>query len=502
MTSQASQRKAAAGSEAEGLRHVAIIMDGNGRWAEGRGLPRSMGHRAGVEAVRRTLTAALDAGLGYLTLFSFSSENWSRPPAEVEFLFGLLRMYIRRDLARLHHDGVRVRVIGERDGLPTDIAALIREAEALTADNRRLTLIVAFNYGARDEIARAARRLAEKVRKGSLDPGLIDEELIAGEPRHRRDPRSRPDHPHRRRTPAQQLPPLAGGLRRVHLPARLLAGLRRRAAQCGDRRVRQARPPVWRTRRTEPGVRADGATAALGIDIVSRDLLPRIASSVVLIAIAVVAAWSGGFVAALVVAAIAAIVHAEWAGITEGAPSQALVFTAAIVVALLAYGLEYRTVAFAIAGLAVGAAALVGPRPWRPIGVLYALVLGLSLLVLRDSADFGVAAIVILVAVVAATDIGAFIAGRAVGGPKLWPAVSPKKTWAGAVGGLISGIVAGLVAARLLELEIGGGLLGVIIILSVSSQCGDLFEFVRQAPLRRQGFRPPRPRTWRPHGPG
>ena len=178
MTSQASQRKAAAGSEAAGLRHVAIIMDGNGRWAERRGLPRSMGHRAGVEAVRRTLTASLDAGLGYLTLFSFSSENWSRPPAEVEFLFGLLRMYIRRDLARLHRDGVRVRVIGERDGLPADIGALIREAEALTADNRRLTLVVAFNYGARDEIVRVARHLAEKVRKGGLDPESIDEELI------------------------------------------------------------------------------------------------------------------------------------------------------------------------------------------------------------------------------------------------------------------------------------------------------------------------------------
>ncbi len=213
----------------------------------------------------------------------------------------------------------------------------------------------------------------------------------------------------------------------------------------------------------------------------SRDLLPRIASSVVLIAIAVIAAWSGGIVAAFVVAAIAAIVHAEWAGITEGGPSRPLVFTAAIVAALLAYGLEYRTVAFAIAGLAVVAGALAGPRPWRPLGVLYALVLGLSLLVLRDSADHGLAAIVVLVAVVAATDIGAFVAGRAIGGPKLWPAVSPKKTWAGAIGGLLSGVVAGLIAARLLDLEIGVGLLGVFVILSISGQWGDLFEsFVKR----------------------
>jgi undecaprenyl diphosphate synthase len=179
MTLQASQRRAAAGSEAEGLRHVAIIMDGNGRWAQARGQPRSMGHRAGVEAVRRTVAAALDAEVGYLTLFSFSSENWSRPPAEVEFLFGLLRMYIRRDLARLHRDGVRVVVIGRREGLPEDIANLIREAEALTSENRRLWLIVAFNYGGRDEIARAARRLAVKAAKGILDPDTIDEEALA-----------------------------------------------------------------------------------------------------------------------------------------------------------------------------------------------------------------------------------------------------------------------------------------------------------------------------------
>lgn len=178
MTSHASQTRAVAGPDEGGLRHVAIIMDGNGRWAEQRGLPRSMGHRAGVEAVRRTVTAALDAGVGYLTLFSFSSENWSRPPAEVEFLFGLLRMFIRRDLARLHRDGVQVIVIGRREGLPADVGSLIREAEALTAENRKLRLIVAFNYGSRDEIVRAVQRLAEKARKGGVDPAAIDEHAL------------------------------------------------------------------------------------------------------------------------------------------------------------------------------------------------------------------------------------------------------------------------------------------------------------------------------------
>jgi len=160
-------------------RHVAIIMDGNGRWAAERGLPRSEGHRRGVEAVRRTVTAARDLGIGHLTLFSFSSENWSRPPDEVSFLFGLLRFFIRRDLAELHQKGVRVTVIGERERLPADIVALIEEAERLTAANRGLQMIVAFNYGARNELARAVRGIAEEVQAGNLDPALIGEATIS-----------------------------------------------------------------------------------------------------------------------------------------------------------------------------------------------------------------------------------------------------------------------------------------------------------------------------------
>jgi undecaprenyl diphosphate synthase len=160
-------------------RHVAIIMDGNGRWAAERGLPRSEGHRLGVEAVRRTVTAAQDLGVGHLTLFSFSSENWSRPPDEVSFLFGLLRFFIRRDLAELHRKNVRVTVIGERERLPSDIVALMDEAERLTEGNRGLQMIVAFNYGARDELARAVRRIAEDVRAGRLDPTGIGEAAIS-----------------------------------------------------------------------------------------------------------------------------------------------------------------------------------------------------------------------------------------------------------------------------------------------------------------------------------
>jgi len=144
-------------------RHVAIIMDGNGRWAAERGLPRGEGHRRGVEALRRTVRAAGDLGIGFLTIFSFSAENWSRPLAEIRELMGLLRRFIRHDLADLHRNGVRVRVIGERRNLDVEILRLLEEAEKLTRDNDKLILIVAFNYGARQEIARAAQRMLAAV---------------------------------------------------------------------------------------------------------------------------------------------------------------------------------------------------------------------------------------------------------------------------------------------------------------------------------------------------
>jgi undecaprenyl diphosphate synthase len=170
--------KLPAGPGAPLPRHVAIIMDGNGRWAHAHGLPRGEGHRRGVEALRRTVRHAGKRGIPYLTLFSFSSENWSRPDEEIEGLFNLVRIFVRNDLAELHGNGVRVRVIGEREGLPPDIRELIEEAEACTRANRGLQLIVAFNYGARDEIIRAVRRLASRVAEGSLVATAIDEHAL------------------------------------------------------------------------------------------------------------------------------------------------------------------------------------------------------------------------------------------------------------------------------------------------------------------------------------
>jgi undecaprenyl diphosphate synthase len=159
-------------------RHVAIIMDGNGRWASARGLPRGEGHRRGVEALRRTVRAAGDLGIDILTIFSFSSENWSRPPAEIRDLMGLLRRFIRNDLAELHQNGVHVRIIGEREDLDPEIRGLLEEAEDLTRGNTKLMLVVAFNYGARQEIARAAQRLAVEIAAGRLPASALTAEAL------------------------------------------------------------------------------------------------------------------------------------------------------------------------------------------------------------------------------------------------------------------------------------------------------------------------------------
>ena len=159
-------------------RHVAIIMDGNGRWAAARGLPRAEGHRRGVEALRRTIRAAGEIGIKIVTIFSFSAENWSRPASEIGELMGLLRRFVRNDLAELHKSNVRVRIIGERTGLDPDIGRLLIEAEELTKNNDGLTLVVAFNYGARQEIVRAVQRITDEIANGRMTAADIDMDSI------------------------------------------------------------------------------------------------------------------------------------------------------------------------------------------------------------------------------------------------------------------------------------------------------------------------------------
>ncbi len=157
-------------------RHVAIIMDGNGRWASARRLPRVAGHRAGAQAVRRTVEAAIRAGVEWLTLFAFSSENWRRPEDEVADLTSLLRHYLRTEIAELHQERVRLRVIGERGRFGPDIVHELERAETLTRGNDRLNLNVALNYGGRGEIVAAARAIAAAAAAGTLDPASVTEE--------------------------------------------------------------------------------------------------------------------------------------------------------------------------------------------------------------------------------------------------------------------------------------------------------------------------------------
>ena len=159
-------------------RHVAIIMDGNGRWASKRGLPRAEGHRRGVEAVRRCVRAAIELGISHLTLYTFSSENWRRPYEEIVDLMGLLKLFIRRDLAELHEQNVKIRVIGTEDRVDREVVALIRDAVDLTKNNTGLVLTTAFNYGARDEIVRAVKALALKVERGEIAASDITSERL------------------------------------------------------------------------------------------------------------------------------------------------------------------------------------------------------------------------------------------------------------------------------------------------------------------------------------
>jgi undecaprenyl diphosphate synthase len=160
-------------------RHVAIIMDGNGRWATARHLPRLAGHRAGAQAVRRTIEAAIRHNIGWLTLYAFSSENWQRPEDEVMDLTGLLRHYLRHEVAELHREQVRLRAIGDRARFGPEIARALAEAERLTAGNTRLNLTVALSYGGRSEIVEAARAIARQAAAGTLDPNELSEEKFS-----------------------------------------------------------------------------------------------------------------------------------------------------------------------------------------------------------------------------------------------------------------------------------------------------------------------------------
>jgi undecaprenyl diphosphate synthase len=160
--------------------HVAIIMDGNGRWAKAKGLPRAAGHAQGAEAVRRTVKAASDLGIQYLTLYGFSLENWKRPAKEIADLMGLLRLYLRKEISELYREGVRIRFIGDRSMLAADIVSLIEMSEQTTRANTKLDLVIALSYGSRQEISAAVRQLVEDVAAGEISADAIDENAVEG----------------------------------------------------------------------------------------------------------------------------------------------------------------------------------------------------------------------------------------------------------------------------------------------------------------------------------
>ncbi len=159
--------------------HVAIIMDGNGRWAHARGLPRTAGHKRGAQAVKKTIIAAAEMGIRYLTLFGFSAENWQRPDSEIRDLMALLRFYLVNNIDQLAQDGVRLKVVGDRSRLPSDTVEMISDAERRTASNEKLILTIALSYGSRQELVHVAKQLAEEVKLGRLDPSNIDEAMFA-----------------------------------------------------------------------------------------------------------------------------------------------------------------------------------------------------------------------------------------------------------------------------------------------------------------------------------
>lgn len=178
--SAASDPRPATGAPQAPPAHVAIIMDGNRRWAEGRGVPIALGHRAGAEAARRAVQAAAEAGIGWLTLFAFSSENWRRPMEEVSALSGLLRLYLRNEVAGLVQDGVKLHVIGDHSRFGADLSAMVADAEKATAGGARLNLVMALSYGARDEILAATKAVARAAQAGTLDPESLTEAQFGG----------------------------------------------------------------------------------------------------------------------------------------------------------------------------------------------------------------------------------------------------------------------------------------------------------------------------------
>ena len=489
-------------TEAPRPSHVAIIMDGNGRWAESRGLPRLSGHRRGADRVREIVESCPELDITHLTLFAFSTENWKRPAPEVVGLMRLFRRYIKKEGARLVAEGVRVRFIGGRERLDADLQALMAGLEMQTASNARLHLTVAINYGGRDEILRATRRIAEAVRRRGAEARRHHRRDDRRPSRHRRAARPRPDPQDLRRVPGVGLPALAVGLFRVRLRRDPLAGFHRRALRRPGQRLRPARAPLRRR-----GGMSDPAPRSIRF----ADLGPRVASGAAIAAVALGLTAAGLAPAALLAGVALVLMLWEFHAMVTADRRRVAPALAALAIAGAAAVAATATAGAApgIACLAVGGAVAIalgrGRSAWLAGGLAYMGLAMCGLVVLR-AGEAGFSVILWLVLVVVAADIGAYFVGRSVGGRKLWPRVSPGKTWSGALGGLAAAALAGLAfaaaagwsPARALALSLG---------VAVASQLGDLLESAvkrrfavkdasRLDPRARRGDGPARRRAW------
>ena len=469
-------------------RHVAIIMDGNGRWAKARGLPRTVGHREGAEALRRIVRASAEFGVDYLTVFGFSSENWKRPAEEVTDLMGLLRLYLRREIAEIDREGVRLRVIGDRDRLSADIIKLIEDAERRTAGNTRLNLTVALSYGGRAEIVRAAQQLAKAVEAGCLDPEDIDE----GSFQRHLFTADIPDPDLVIRTSGEKRisnfllwqsayaeyvfmdklwPDLAGEDLKLPSPSS--------AAGSGD----MARPAE------RPSSNRAGLT----------NLQKRILSAAVLLPVAIAAIHFGHPYFTVLVAIFAGVMGWEWTSVVAHeraspetspvpAPSagwrgMAISAGAISVFVVLLTGFDAHIGAIlggTFAGVAMtGVAASRIDRakaPWVALGVAYVAIPAAALVAIRSDQAFGLAALLWIIAMVVAADTGGYLVGRTVGGPKLAPRISPNKTWSGLGGAVAGAALAGLCTAFILNHTNVFMLTLISAVLGLLEQGGDLVE--------------------------
>ena len=453
--------------------HVGIIMDGNGRWAQARGLPRFEGHRRGVEAVRRAVRAAIELGVRYLTIYSFSTENWRRPPDEVAMLMGLLKRFIRNDLAELHANDVRVRVIGERDGpaRPTFACCSTRRRRSTREQSRP-------DPGRRLQLRRPAgdrRRRAASGRATSAAGGSI---RMRSARRTSRRGSTRPDIPDPdliiRTSGEQRLSNFllwqAAYAELVFLPilwpdfdeAAFVAALDQYAAR--ERRFGAAVEPRRSHDRvvtaTRMSAQPDDANArpepGRGVPRIGPDLWPRVAAAVVMGVAALAVAWVGGIrVPRLLVdrfgrRAVGMGADRRRASGCRCASPPARSFSPSPRCWPCTIARSWPSLALVAAAVAVGCAGGPESRVWAGAGVLYAgaLVVGLGLL--RGEPDLRLAAILWLFAVVWGTDVVAYFAGRAIGGPKLWPSVSPGKTWSGAIAGALAGAALGLAVSLVL----------------------------------------------------